>query len=146
MNIRDDIISLLDKTLVSIENKTIKKRIISCCIELVQNNLKHNKYPAELRIQKANNFFIIQITEQMSAKDIENTSIKISTINNLTDVELKEKYQKNIANNSVNTGNGLIFCKLKSNNPIEHIISKSNSGNIIISKIFVKFRVYENLD
>ncbi len=117
----ENIVETLDSQLQKID-KTLRKRIISCAIELLQNNTIHNKGNG-IVISIIENDVCIKLNtarklDEKSANFINN---KIQDINNISADNLKELFKKNLSaeNLTQGTGNGLILCRLKSDTAIE---------------------------
>lgn len=102
-------------------NLPLRKRIISCAIELIQNNLIHNSgEKIEVGLSENKDFYILQTERQVDYDTACELEAKIAEIN-ATDIELlKQRYKQNLANTSesTGTGNGLLQCKIKSRSNI----------------------------
>ena len=136
-----DLDSFIEKASVKLSHINIKlrKRLISCSIELIQNNFIHNQSELTLLIIDKGNYYTIEITQMIDTLQYKNLKEHLDTINKMSQDELKEKHKNNLISNTLNsTGNGLIFCRLKSENMIN--LSFVNDMN----KIALKFNKYEN--
>ncbi len=133
----EDFADLLIENLSNISPKTLRKRIISCCIELIQNNLKHNHDIANLSISESQTSFIVVISEKNNYDAIELLQTKIEHINKTSICNLRENFTKNLEKETKNTGNGLISCRLKSSNIIKFEYKKVDEDNLSI--ISLKF-------
>ena len=106
---RDNYANTLENSLSGLDIK-VRKRIIICCIELIQNNLKYNQAEnINIEISRQGNKLTVNTFRKMSP-----------SINERETSEWQVKYQNNICKeiSSESTGNGLIICKLKSSNDI----------------------------
>lgn len=137
---RDNFASSLIENLDSINPTGLRKKIINCSIELIQNNIKHNTHFSELSICEDKDFYTINITEQIEIKNYLKIKSKIDKINQFTLDGLQDIFKNNLTKNAKNTGNGLIFCRLKSANPIsiKNLKSDKNLNDIKISLKFNK--------
>ena len=122
---------------------SIKKRIIGCTIELIQNAFIHNNSDASLIITENEKEYRLSISQFLKDEEFTNLDSKIKLINAYSETELKEKYLSNIKkttdNNTTHTGNGLIFCRLKSRNQIKFIAENTNKYKTVLN-----FNKHEN--
>ena len=118
----------------------LKKKIISCSIELIQNNLKHNAESANFIISEHEKHYLIKIKESVKNELYLKLLSKINTINSKSVDSIKEQYQTNLTKDNQNTGNGLIFCRLKSENTISIIGQNSNLSGYTDTIISIKFK------
>ncbi|PLX06605.1 MAG: hypothetical protein C0596_14890 [Marinilabiliales bacterium] len=117
----------------------MRKKIVVCSIELIQNNLKHNpEYTAKLSITENINEYVISIKETINKSKLENLKNKINEINKTEIDQLNQIYNQNLENNQINTGNGLVLCKLKSTKNI-YIYYSETSNNLVESRIDITF-------
>lgn len=136
----DSFIEQIDAKLSNLK-KQLKKRIIGCCIELIQNNLKHNSSVANLLIIKDSDTIKVKISQDLNETESNRIIKIIDSINDKSEQELKDIYQSNIKKNNfdkLNTGNGLIYCRIKSKKSIE----VNYKGNKL--EISLKFDNHEN--
>ncbi len=138
-NIANDFANLLITNLSSIYPISLKKKIIACSIELIQNNLIHNNQNASLKILENSYNYYINIIELIDKEHFEKLKQSINRINNSQTNILREKYLLNLSTNKKNTGNGLLFCSLKSKNNI--IIENQNfyKSEVTNMSITIKF-------
>ena len=117
----ENIVETLESQLQEID-KPLRKRIISCAIELLQNNIIHNKGNGiEISVAETDDCIKFNTTRKLDEKSATFLSNKIQEINNISIDNLKELFKKNLSaeNLSQGTGNGLILCRLKSDSDIE---------------------------
>jgi transcriptional regulator of heat shock response len=139
-NAKDNFAQILIDKLEIITPTTIKKKIITCCIELIQNNLKYNSYPATLQIIEYREFFIINIIETIKKDPFIKTSQIINRINETDLTTLKNIYNNNLDSINENTGNGLILCRLKSHDKIITEYKEIHNSKLIKFGITIKIR------
>ena len=100
----DNIPEYLIENLQLITPKTMRKKIVVCSIELIQNNLKHNpEYTAKLSITENINEYVISIKETINKSKLENLKNKINEINKTEIDQLNQIYNQNLENNQINT-------------------------------------------
>ena len=101
--------------------KSLRKRIVSCAIELIQNNIIHNS-GNEIVVKAYESDSQITLNTYRKLNDANTITIqsKILDINNKNTIQLKELFKQNLNNESATqgTGNGLILCRLKSDSEI----------------------------
>lgn len=117
----ENIVETLENKLQEID-KPLRKRIISCAIELLQNNTIHNKGNGiEISVTESNDCIKLKTARKLDIKSINFLNYKIQEINNISIDNLKELFKKNLSaeNLEQGTGNGLILCRLKSDSDIE---------------------------
>ena len=117
---RDNYANILENSLSGLDIK-VRKRIIICCIELIQNNLKYNQAESiNIEISRQGNKLTVNTFRKISPSEAAELITRIKSINESEVSELQVKYQSNICKeiSSESTGNGLIICKLKSSNDI----------------------------
>lgn len=117
----ENIVETLDSQLQKID-KTLRKRIISCAIELLQNNTIHNKGNGiDISIIENDVCIKLNTARKLDEKSANFINNKIQDINNISADNLKELFKKNLSaeNLTQGTGNGLILCRLKSDTAIE---------------------------
>ncbi|MDD2385583.1 MAG: DUF6272 family protein [Bacteroidales bacterium] len=125
-------VALVSEQLSNLKTK-IKKRIILSAVELLQNNLIYNnKNAAIFQVIETTSDYIVEIKQAMETAMIENIIKQLKNINEIEVVDLQGIYQKNLSTTSNSTGNGHVFCRIKSENPIDFYIS---GGNIFIIKL-----------
>ncbi|MBR4584960.1 MAG: hypothetical protein IKO34_14275 [Bacteroidales bacterium] len=103
-------------------DKPLRKRIISCAIELLQNNTIHNHGNGiDISVTEMNDCIKLKTARELDIKSINFLNYKIQEINNISIDNLKELFKKNLSaeNLEQGTGNGLILCRLKSDSDIE---------------------------
>lgn len=139
-NVHNILISTLD-----IFPKRLMKKIIICSTEIIQNNILHNtNHKLSLSIHE-NDSLIITMFDFFVNNDIYNSiKAKIDTINSLSIQKLQTIYKYNLQNtNQISTGanNGLVLCRLKSNNYIELQIKDNNltQSSLIQVQLILKF-------
>ncbi len=127
-----DFISLLSEYLTSLKTK-LKKRIILSVLELVQNKIIYNnKNAATIQVIETYSYYIVKIRQYMETTMVENLINQLKNTNNIETSDLKGVYQENLLKALPTTGNGHIFCRIKSENPIDFYI---NDCNIFIIKL-----------
>lgn len=117
----ENIVETLENKLQEID-KPLRKRIISCAIELLQNNTIHNKGNGmDISVIKTDDCIILNTTRKLDEKSANYLNNKIQEINNISINNLKELFKKNLSaeNLEQGTGNGLILCRLKPDSYIE---------------------------
>ena len=117
----ENIVETLDSQLQEID-KPLRKRIISCAIELLQNNTIHNQGNGiDISVTETNDCIKLNTTRKLDLKSANFLNNKIQEINNISTDNLKKLFKKNLSaeNLEQGTGNGLILCRLKSNTDIE---------------------------
>ena len=113
-------IETIESQLAEIE-KTLRKRIVSCAIELIQNNLIHNSGNGiVVKAYESDNKITLNTYRKLSDANAIILQNKILDINNKDTFQLKELFKQNLNNESATqgTGNGLILCRLKSDSEI----------------------------
>ncbi len=117
----ENIVETLENKLQEID-KPLRKRIISCAIEFLQNNTIHNKGNGiEISVTESDDCVKLNTARKLDAKSANLLNNKIQEINNISIDNLKDLFKKNLSaeNLSQGTGNGLILCRLKSDSDIE---------------------------
>ena len=117
----ENIVETLENKLQEID-KPMRKRIISCAIELLQNNTIHNHGNGiDISVTEMNDCIKLKTARELDIKSINFLNYKIQEINNISIDNLKELFKKNLSaeNLEQGTGNGLILCRLKSDSDIE---------------------------
>jgi len=117
----DNIVETLENQLHEID-KLLRKRIISCAIELLQNNTIHNHGNGiDISVTETDGCIRLNTTRKLDAKSANLLNNKIQGINNINIYKLKELFKRNLSaeNLEQGTGNGLILCRLKSDSDIE---------------------------
>ena len=107
-------------------DKKMKKNILICVIELIQNIFKHNILfknnifnHIDIECNLLKNKVIVKISQIINQEQLLKLIDIINGINNISLEEIKGQYIKNLENNdSEHVGNGLLLCKLKSQNQI----------------------------
>ncbi|MBO4614060.1 MAG: hypothetical protein J5709_02975 [Bacteroidales bacterium] len=113
-------IETIESQLAEIE-KPLRKRIISCAIELIQNNIIHNsRNEIVVKAYESDNQITLNTYRKLNDSNAIFLQDKILDINNKSIFQLKELFKKNLNNESATqgTGNGLILCRLKSDSEI----------------------------
>lgn len=103
-------------------DKPLRKRIISCAIELLQNNTIHNHGNGiDISVTETDNCIKLNTARKLDEKSANFINNKIQEINNISIANLKELFKKNLSaeNLTQGTGNGFILCRLKSDSDIE---------------------------
>ncbi len=103
-------------------DKPLRKRIISCAIELLQNNTIHNKGNGiDISVIESNDCIKLKTARKLDEISANYLNNKIQEINNISVVNLKVLFKKNLSSENLEqgTGNGLILCRLKSDSDIE---------------------------
>ncbi len=139
-NIAEEFGIILFQELNIIEPISLRKKILSCSIELIQNNLKHNTKPAIFRFVEHNDYYKADITEALFEESFQKLCASIELINSQSINELKIKYQENLTKDSTNTGNGLILCRLKSSDTINYRVLDSDTKDYKNICISIKFK------
>ena len=117
----ENIVETLESKLQEID-KPLRKRIISCAIELLQNNTIHNKGNGiDISVTETDANIKLNTARKLDEKSANFLNNKIQGINNISTDNLKELFKKNLSaeNLEQGTGNGLILCRLKSDKIIE---------------------------
>ncbi len=117
----ENIVEDLESQLQEID-KPLRKRIISCAIELLQNNTIHNHGNGiDISVAESDNRIKLDTARKLDEKSAKFINNKIQEINNISIDNLKELFKKNLSveNLEQGTGNGLILCRLKSDSDIE---------------------------
>lgn len=131
-------LSSVEKSINNIP-KTIRKKLIFCLIELVQNAIVHkNKSKISVIISKGKSF-VLQVANISSKENAIITKHHFEQINKHNLKILKEIYNNNLKKESNNksVGNGLILCLIKSEKKIELIIN-----NITDIQKQILFKIY----
>ena len=101
--------------------KPLRKRIVSCAIELIQNNIIHNSgNEIVVKAYESDSQITLNSYRKLNDSDAIFLRNKILDINNKNTIQLKELFKQNLNNESATqgTGNGLILCRLKSDSEI----------------------------
>jgi len=117
----ENIVETLESQLQEI-GKPLRKRIISCAIELLQNNTIHNHGNGiDIYVTESDNCIRLNTARKLDEKSANFLNNKIQEINNISIDNLKELFKKNLSAENLiqGTGNGLILCRLKSDSDIE---------------------------
>lgn len=131
----ENIVETLESKLQEID-KPLRKRIISCAIELLQNNTIHNKGNGiDISVIETNDCIKLKTARKLDEISTNYLNNKIQEINNISRVNLKELFKKNLSSENLEqgTGNGLILCRLKSDSDIE---TKFSDGTFEINLTF----------
>ena len=136
----DEFGEMLFKKLDNLSPVDLKKKIISCSIELIQNNLIHNNHRAIFKIKFDSDYYYLEITESIKNEVFKNLISDISSINQMGLDEIKRRYIKNITKKNGNTGNGFLYCRLKSSNTISILGQKSDIPEHKNTCISIKFK------
>ena len=121
-----DFVVLLSEHLLGVKTKN-RKRIVSCALELLQNNLIHNEEnKAVIQVIETAFNYIVKIQQYMDNQIIENLIAQFTNINSIEAGDLRLLYQQNFSNSLATTGNGHVFCRIKSENTIDYYISDCN--------------------
>lgn len=117
---KDNFNTILENKLENFK-KNLKKKILICATELIQNNFIHNDFKnISLEIKKRETSYILIVEQIVENEKSLKILQKIVEINKKNIDELKEIYKNNLQNSCLdNVGNGLIICKIKSKNNIE---------------------------
>ncbi len=121
----ENIVETLESKLQKID-KPLRKRIISCAIELLQNNSIHNKSNGiDISVIESNDCIELKTARKLDEISANYLNNKIQEINNIDTNNLKELFKKNLSSENLEqgTGNGLILCRLKSDSDIETMFS-----------------------
>lgn len=115
----DDFADIIDKSLNQ-ASKAIRKRIVSCAIELIQNNLIYNnKGEIIIEVFESEESYFLNTARKIDYEGAKILKNKISAINSTEREQLKKIFLENLdKNTSGSTGNGLILCRLKSDDEI----------------------------
>ena len=130
-------IETIESQLAEIE-RPLRKRIVSCAIELIQNNIIHNSGNEILvNAYESDNQITLNTYRKLSDANAIILQNKILDINNKSIFQLKELFKQNLNNESATqgTGNGLILCRLKSDSEID---TNSDGGTFEITLKFDK--------
>lgn len=121
----ENIVETLENKLQGID-KPLRKRIISCTIELLQNNTIHNHSNGiDISVIESNDCIKLKTARKLDEISANYLNNKIQEINNISVVNLKVLFKKNLSSENLEqgTGNGLILCRLKSDTDIESKLS-----------------------
>lgn len=113
-------IDTIESQLAEIE-KPLRKRIVSCAIELIQNNIIHNSgNEIVVKAYESDNYITLNTYRKLNDSNAKTLSNKIIDTNENSIIKLKELFKYNLNNGSATqgTGNGLILCRLKSDSEI----------------------------
>ncbi len=117
----ENIVETLESQLQEID-KPLRKRIISCAIELLQNNTIHNHGNGiDISVTEISGCIKLNTTRKLDGENAIFLNNKIQEINDISSDNLKELFKKNLSSENLEqgTGNGLILCRLKSDSDIE---------------------------
>lgn len=117
----ENIVETMESQLQEID-KPLRKKIISCAIELLQNNTIHNHGNGiDISVTEMNDCIKLKTARKLDEISANYLNNKIQEINNIGTNNLKELFKKNLSseNSEQGTGNGLILCRLKSDTDIE---------------------------
>lgn len=131
----ENIIAILDPA-ISLVPSPLKKKVLICCTELIQNNHIHNpENEISLLIFTVSNLLKVEATQIVPENVLNSISEKIKKLNALSIEDLTLLYRKNLTSTETislggqkTTGNGLITCRLKSQNPLKLILINSNQN------------------
>lgn len=121
----ENIVETLESKLQEID-KPLRKRIISCAIELLQNNFIHNHGNGiDISVIESDGCIKLKTARKLDEISASYLNNKIQEINNISIVNLKDLFKKNLSSENLgqSTGNGLILCRLKSDSDIETMFS-----------------------
>ncbi|MDD3859345.1 MAG: DUF6272 family protein [Bacteroidales bacterium] len=140
----DNLRNILENNFSDLNLKTRKKLLI-IATELIQNNIIHNNSkPCFIKIIKKTDHLILEITQETDKDKLGTITDKISSINNWSTKKLKEIYRKNITDSlDKRVGNGLILCRIKSENLIEIKSEELSNRKAFKLKILIKLNHYE---
>ncbi|HPL03725.1 MAG TPA: DUF6272 family protein [Bacteroidales bacterium] len=141
-----DIITNKINSIEDIE-KSYRKKIIICAVELIQNNIIHNcKANSRVEISKTNDFIILDYIQSTDKQKYENLIKKIDLVNKMNFENISLKIKENIENSKSNlgSGNGLLTCRLKTKNFVNIKLIETNSENEYKFIIRLKFDCYES--
>ena len=113
-------IETIERQLAEIE-KPLRKRIVSCAIELIQNNIIHNSgNEIVVKAHESDNQITLNTYRKLNGLNATILQNKILDINTKSAFQLKDLFKQNLNNESATqgTGNGLILCRLKSDSEI----------------------------
>ena len=131
----ENIVETLESKLQEID-KPLRKRIISCAIELLQNNSIHNKGNGiDISVIESNGCIKLKTARKLDEISANYLNNKIQEISNISIVNIKVLFKKNLSSENLEqgTGNGLILCRLKSDSDIE---TKFSDGTFEINLTF----------
>lgn len=117
----ENIVETMESQLQEID-KPLRKRIISCAIELLQNNTIHNHGNGiDISVIESDGRIKLKTARKLDRECGKFLIDKIQEINNISTDNLKELFKKNLSSENLEqgTGNGLILCRLKSDTAIE---------------------------
>ncbi len=132
-----------EKALVELDFR-LKKKLLICLTELIQNNIIHNQSSTcQIEVYSSDNQIFIKSKQRLSFENIKNIENKLSLINRMSipDLEALKRINiiKAVEENRVSPGNGLIICRIKSENKIDlNIINGTKKNNSEEINIFVK--------
>ena len=116
----ENMIETIESQLAEIE-KPLRKRIVSCAIELIQNNIIHNsRNEIVVKAYESDSQITLNTYRKLNDSNAILLQDKILDINNKIIFQLKELFKQNLNNeiSTQGTGNGLILCRLKSDSEI----------------------------
>jgi hypothetical protein len=136
------------ESLIKIHKLTSGKKIVICSTELIQNNIIHNNSsPSIIEISTNYNSTIIEYSQTVNEEQFLKINSLINTINNKDLITIKDLIKTNIMNDSKNSscGNGLMICRLKSENIINvQLINKVSSGNETYYYFKIQLKINNN--
>lgn len=140
----ENLIAILDPA-ISLVPSAFKKKVLICCTELIQNNHIHNPgTEISLLIFTVGHLLKIEATQIVTENVLNLISEKIKKLNALSIEELTLLYRENLTTSETirhqgqqTTGNGLITCRLKSQNPLQLILINSNQNTEYRKQIMI---------
>ncbi|MDR2836237.1 MAG: DUF6272 family protein [Bacteroidales bacterium] len=148
----DNYSEILFKNLEKYEEipKNIRKKIFICAVELIQNAIIHNDSKIDTFRFSLNSFNAnFSIKQKMSKNKFEKLQGLITKINDTSLENLKIEYQENLLKEiGGSVGNGLILCRLKSENcfylinegEIDNKYKNIDSEQEFMTKILLEFK------
>lgn len=121
---------------------TLRKKLLLCSIELIQNNLIHNtNRTLEYSLFEDGQEYVVQTCFHTDLLHYRRLSSFVGSVNSLTEAELGERYltnlQKPITSDATPTHNGFLLCRRKSGHAIGLI--HNDLGDEIEVKLILKF-------
>lgn len=117
---RENFTDIIDESLSQLD-KTIRRRIVSCAIELIQNNLKYNtSEDIIVELTEEDGTYLLNTSRNLDQETCNMLIEKIEEINSTEHETLKRRFLSNLDKDDTasSTGNGLILCRLKSDDVI----------------------------
>ena len=143
-----NVISILDNSLETETNLSLKRRVLQVVVECIQNIERHSSEFVEAQskssflVFKKENDYVVSFCNKISNDNITNLTQKIEKINALTKDELTSYYKSSLRDNTISdkggAGLGLIEICRKSGSKISYLfepIDETNSNFSLMVKV-----------